>query len=50
MRLDLVQDQMVQINIDGNMIDVNEYLRNREKQQKEKIAKDNNLLELDLLK
>lgn len=49
-RLSLAQDQLVEINIDGKMIDVNEYLRNREKQQKGKIAKDNNLLELDLLK
>lgn len=49
-RLTLAQNDMVQINIDGKMIDVNEFLRDREKQQKEKIAKDNNLLELDLLK
>lgn len=41
---------MAIIKIDGNMIDVNEYLRNREKPQKEKNTKDNNLFELDLLK
>ena len=41
---------MAEINIDGKMTNVSEYLRDREKQQKEKIAKDNNILELDLLK
>ena len=41
---------MAQINIDGKMTNVNEYLRDREKQQKLKIAKDNNVIELDLLK
>ena len=49
-RTTMGQMQMAQINIDGKMTDVNEFLRNREKQQKEKIAKDNNILELDLLK
>ena len=48
-RVSLAQSEMVQINIDGKMTDVNEYLRNREKQQKEKIAKDYNVIELDLL-
>lgn len=41
---------MVTVNIDGKMTDINEFLRNREKQQKAKNAKDNNILELDLLK
>ena len=49
-RTTMGQMQMAQINIDGKMMDVNEFLRNREKQQKEKNAKDNNILELDLLK
>ena len=40
----------ITIEIDGKMMDISEYLRNREKQQKEKIAKDNNILEIDLLK
>ncbi|WP_304342772.1 GLPGLI family protein [Chryseobacterium koreense] len=42
--------EMVKVNIDGKMTDINEFMRNREKQQKEKNAKDNNLLELDLIK
>lgn len=41
---------MVTVNVDGKMTDINEFLRNREKQQKAKNAKDNNILELDLLK
>lgn len=49
-RSSLGQMQMTQINIDGKMMDVNEFLRNREKQQKEKNSRDNNILELDLLK
>ena len=49
-RATLAQSEMAEINIDGKMMDVAEYLRNREKQQKEKIAKDNNIIELDLLK
>lgn len=49
-RSSLGQMQMTQINIDGKMMDVNEFLRDREKQQKEKNAKENNILELDLLK
>ena len=50
MRINLANSDMAQINIDGKMTNVNEYLRDREKQQKEKIAKDNNILELDLIK
>lgn len=50
MRINLANSDMAQINIDGKMMNVNEYLRDREKQQKEKIAKDNNILELDLIK
>lgn len=49
-RSSLGQMQMTQINIDGKMMDVNEFLRNQEKQQKEKNSRDNNILELDLLK
>lgn len=41
---------MQTIEIEGKTVSINEYLRNREKIQREKIAKDNNLLELDLLK
>lgn len=41
---------MQTIEIEGKTVSVNEYLRNREKIQREKIAKDNNLIELDLLK
>ena len=48
-RLNLGNNNMAQINIDGKMTNVSEYLRDREKQQKAKIAKDNNILELDLL-
>ena len=50
MRINLANSDMAQINIDGKMMNLNEYLRDREKQQKEKIAKDNNILELDLIK
>ncbi len=50
MRINLANSDMARINIDGKMMNVNEYLRDREKQQKEKIAKDNNILELDLIK
>ena len=50
MRINLANSDMAQINIDGKMMNVSEYLRDREKQQKEKIAKDNNILELDLIK
>ncbi|MGA9212277.1 GLPGLI family protein [Kaistella sp.] len=46
----LGQTEIAKVNIDGKMVDMNEFLRNREKQQMEKNAKDNNLLELDLLK
>ena len=46
----LALSDMSAIEIDGKMMDISEYLRNREKQQKEKIAKDNNILEIDLLK
>lgn len=49
-RINLANSDMAQINIDGKMTNVNEYLRDREKQQKLKIAKDNNVIELDLLK
>ncbi|QOW09501.1 GLPGLI family protein [Kaistella flava (ex Peng et al. 2021)] len=42
--------EMVRVNIGGKMTDINEFLRDREKQQKEKNMKDNNPLELDLLK
>ena len=50
MRINLANSDMAQINIDGKMTNVNEYLRDREKQQKAKIEKDNNILELDLIK
>lgn len=46
----LALSDMAAIEVDGKMMDVSEYLRNREKTQKEKIAKDNNILEIDLLK
>lgn len=48
-RINLANSEMAQINIDGKMMNVSEYLRDREKQQKAKIAKDNNIIELDLL-
>lgn len=38
------------IETDGKMMDVNEYLRNREAQMKEKMKHDNNLIEIDFLK
>lgn len=49
-RVNLANSDMAQINIDGKMTNVSEYLRDREKREKEKIAKDNNVIELDLLK
>lgn len=49
-RVNLANSDMGQINIDGKMTNVSEYLRDREKREKEKIAKDNNVIELDLLK
>lgn len=49
-RQNFANSDMAQINIDGKMTNVSEYLRDREKQQKAKIAKDNNIIELDLLK
>ncbi len=49
-RMNLANSDMTQINIKGKMTNVSEYLRDREKQQKEKNAKDNNIIELDLLK
>lgn len=45
----IAENDRAQINMEGKMTDVSEYLRNREKQQKEKNAKDNNIIELDLL-
>lgn len=49
-RSTLQESNVVQMNVAGKKTDMTEFLRNREKQQKEKIAKDNNVLELDLLK
>lgn len=49
-RVSLANSDMAQINIDGKMTNVSDYLRAREKREKEKIAKDNNILELDLIK
>lgn len=46
----LGQIEGVSVKFEGKEMDINEHLRNREKQQKEKNTKDNNLLELDLLK
>ena len=50
LRVNLANSDMAQINIDGKMTNVSDYLRAREKREKEKIAKDNNILELDLIK
>lgn len=46
----LALGDMAAIEIDGKMMTTNEFLRDREKQMKAKIAQDNNILELDLLK
>lgn len=46
----LALGDMAAIEIDGKMMDVSEYLRDREKQMKDKILKDNNIIEIDLLK
>ena len=37
-------------NIGGKMTDINEFIRDREKQQEENNLKGNNILEVDLLK
>ena len=49
LRLALGQTENILINTEGKTNDI-ELLRNREKQQRESNAKDNNILELDLLK
>lgn len=49
-RSSLGQSDVKIISADGTSLNNTEALRSREKQQKERIAKDNNLLELDLLK
>lgn len=46
----LGQIEEVSVKFDGKEMDINEHLRNKEKQKKQKNARDNNLLELDLLK
>lgn len=46
----LALGEMAAIEIDGKMMTTSEFLRDREKQMKAKIAKDNNIIELDLLK
>lgn len=46
----LALGDMAAIEIDGKMMTTSEFLRDREKQMKAKIAKDNNIIELDLLK
>lgn len=50
LRSALSQNEMTKINVEGKMMDSAELMRNNEKKQKERLAKDNNLLELDLLK
>ena len=49
LRLALGQSESVVFNTQGNTSDI-EMLRNREKQHRERNSKDNNILELDLLK
>ena len=41
---------MVKVNIGGKMTNINEFIRDREKQQEENNLKGNNILEVDLLK
>ncbi|MBF8456381.1 GLPGLI family protein [Kaistella sp. G5-32] len=49
-RSSLQQSNIVQVSVAGQKTDMTEFLRDREKKEKEKIAKDNNIIELDLLK
>lgn len=49
-RISMNQSETKMFDKDGKPIETSQFLRDREKQQKEKLAKDNNFIELDLLK